>query len=99
EEVPNGAAVGIENGSAKAVEATKSVGTKIQQGFKENLGIHSPSRVFTEFGGHITEGLANGITNGTNSPVGKVKNLAVKLREPFSGISGRFSEIGAMAMQ
>lgn len=99
EEVPNGAAVGIENGSAKAVEATKSVGTKIQQGFKENLGIHSPSRVFTEFGGHITEGLANGITNGANSPVGKVKNLAVKLREPFSGISGRFSEIGAMAMQ
>ncbi|WP_105243618.1 tape measure protein [Streptococcus suis] len=99
EEVPNGAAVGIENGSAKAVEATKSVGTKIQQGFKENLGIHSPSRVFTEFGGHITEGLANGITNGTNSPVGKVKNLAVKLREPFSGISSRFSEIGAMAMQ
>ncbi|MGQ7383047.1 tape measure protein [Streptococcus suis] len=99
EEVPNGAAVGIENGSAKAVEATKSVGTKIQQGFKENLGIHSPSRVFTEFGGHITEGLANGIANGTNSPVGKVKNLAVKLREPFSGISGRFSEIGAMAMQ
>ncbi|HEM4738689.1 TPA: tape measure protein [Streptococcus suis] len=99
EEVPNGAAVGIENGSAKAVEATKSVGTKIQQGFKENLGIHSPSRLFTEFGGHITEGLANGITNGTNSPVGKVKNLAVKLREPFSGISGRFSEIGAMAMQ
>ncbi|HEM4684817.1 TPA: tape measure protein [Streptococcus suis] len=99
EEVPNGAAVGIENGSAKAVEATKSVGTKIRQGFKENLGIHSPSRVFTEFGGHITEGLANGITNGTNSPVGKVKNLAVKLREPFSGISGRFSEIGAMAMQ
>ncbi|HEM3666996.1 TPA: tape measure protein [Streptococcus suis] len=99
EEVPNGAAVGIENGSAKAVDATKSVGTKIQQGFKENLGIHSPSRVFTEFGGHITEGLANGITNGTNSPVGKVKNLAVKLREPFLGISGRFSEIGAMAMQ
>ncbi|MEE3691705.1 tape measure protein [Streptococcus suis] len=99
EEVPNGAAAGIENGSAKAVEATKSVGTKIQQGFKENLGIHSPSKVFTEFGGHITEGLANGITNGTNSPVGKVKNLAVKLREPFSGISGRFSEIGAMAMQ
>lgn len=99
EEVSNGAAVGIENGSAKAVEATKSVGTKIQQGFKENLGIHSPSRVFTEFGGHITEGLANGIANGTNSPVGKVKNLAVKLREPFSGISGRFSEIGAMAMQ
>ncbi|CYU29224.1 tape measure protein [Streptococcus suis] len=99
EEALNGAAVGIENGSAKAVEATKSVGTKIQQGFKENLGIHSPSRVFTEFGGHITEGLANGITNGTNSPVGKVKNLAVKLREPFSGISGRFSEIGAMAMQ
>lgn len=99
EEVPNGAAVGIENGSAKAVDATKSVGTKIQQGFKENLGIHSPSRVFTEFGGHITDGLANGIVNGTNSPVGRVKDLATKVREPFTDINFRFSEFGAMAMQ
>ncbi|WP_155974228.1 tape measure protein [Streptococcus ruminantium] len=99
QEIPNGLAKGVEAGAAKATEATKNVGTKMQQGFKENMGIHSPSRVFTEYGGHITAGLANGITNNTHSPVGRVKELAIKVREPFLGIDKKFSEFGAMAMQ
>ncbi|WP_155963455.1 tape measure protein [Streptococcus ruminantium] len=99
QEIPNGLAKGVEAGAAKATEATKNVGTKMQQGFKENMGIHSPSRVFTEYGGHITTGLANGITNNTHSPVGRVKELAIKVREPFLGIDKKFSEFGAMAMQ
>ncbi|MDG3132265.1 tape measure protein [Streptococcus suis] len=99
EEIPNGAAVGMENGTPNAVNASQNLGNQIQQGFRENMGINSPSRVFTEYGGHITDGLANGIVNGTNSPVGRVKDLATKVREPFTDINSRFSEFGAMAMQ
>ena len=32
--------------------------------FKDKLGIHSPSRVFTELGGYTMEGLRNGLSDG-----------------------------------
>ncbi|AOH83631.1 phage tail tape measure protein [Sphingomonas panacis] len=47
--------------------------------FKKKLGIHSPSRVFMEFGGHIMTGLSNGIAGGEDGPVGRIDRLSKRL--------------------
>jgi TP901 family phage tail tape measure protein len=47
--------------------------------FKEKLGIHSPSRVFMAFGGHLMTGLANGIDGGADAPVRRIDGLSRRL--------------------
>ena len=44
--------------------------------FAALLGIKSPSRVFMAYGGHITEGLALGMENGSRRPIRAVGALA-----------------------
>ncbi len=44
--------------------------------FKKVLGIKSPSRLFMQFGGHITEGLAQGLDRGTDRPMRSLRGLA-----------------------
>lgn len=39
------------------------------QWFREKLGIHSPSRVFASYGGHVMEGLALGLDRARNMPL------------------------------
>jgi hypothetical protein len=48
-------------------DATDSIGDladKLIKKFKKALGINSPSKVFTEMGGHIISGLINGLASG-----------------------------------
>lgn len=47
--------------------------------FKAKLGIHSPSRVFMSFGGHIMQGLTDGIAGGENGPVRRLDALSRRL--------------------
>lgn len=44
--------------------------------FKEKLGIHSPSRVFHQFGGFMMDGLEGGIGAGERKPVERIKDLS-----------------------
>jgi tape measure domain-containing protein len=44
--------------------------------FKNVLGIHSPSTVFTGFGKNITQGLVNGITSGMGAVNSAVDNIS-----------------------
>lgn len=53
---------GIKNKLAAAGEAIKSVGASVRDTFKGMLGIRSPSRVFAEMGGNLSEGLSLGMT-------------------------------------
>ncbi|UNY41858.1 tape measure protein [Burkholderia phage Momento] len=52
---------GITNGLGAVKEAITNVANSTVTWFKEKLGIHSPSRVFTELGGFIGEGAALGM--------------------------------------
>ena len=54
--------------------------------FRDVLDIHSPSRVFTQYGGFITEGLANGIEDDADSPIKQVRGIANNLRNAAGGL-------------
>jgi len=54
--------------------------------FRDLLDIHSPSRVFTQYGGFITEGLANGIEDDADSPIKQVRGIANNLRNAAGGL-------------
>ncbi len=47
--------------------------------FKQRLGIRSPSRVFMGFGGHIVDGLTNGIAAQESDPVRRMTALSRRL--------------------
>lgn len=61
---------GITGGLGAVQAAISSVADGTVSWFKEKLGIHSPSRVFGELGGFISEGAAIGI-NGEKAKVAK----------------------------
>lgn len=53
---------GLKDAWSTVTDGIKSFTDGFVNGFKEALGIHSPSKVFAELGGYVVEGLANGIT-------------------------------------
>lgn len=74
---------GLVSGITDKVSAIKStilsIGEKVAGWFKGVLGIHSPSRVFMGFGGHITDGLALGIDRGGDAPVRRIAGVAARM--------------------
>ena len=87
-------------------EGLSTIGTKISefvggfvQGFKDALGIHSPSTVFSAIGGDIAAGLSEGI-EGSKDTSGTVSEWASQVVEFFTsgtdgkGIVENFKEIG-----
>ncbi|MCX8016712.1 MAG: phage tail tape measure protein [Rhodocyclaceae bacterium] len=61
-EIVAGLINGIKQKLAAAGEAIQSVGAAVRDSLKNLLGIRSPSRVFAEMGGNLSEGLALGVT-------------------------------------
>ncbi len=85
---------GITNGLGAVKDAITNVASSTVDWFKEKLGIHSPSRVFGELGGFITQGAAIGM----EGEQGRITKAAVGLatlspRERFvrrrAGFTGR----------
>ena len=58
---------GLKEFLVKSKEKLISIGQYIIDTFKEILGIHSPSTVFSDLAGQIIQGLINGLKNGLNS--------------------------------
>lgn len=52
---------GISSMVGSVISTVTGIASQVAGAFKGALGIHSPSKVFTEFGVNISEGLANGI--------------------------------------
>lgn len=71
---------GLLNGITSKVSAViakiKSIASSIKGAFASALDIHSPSRVFNEFGIYIVEGLANGISSSEKLAKRAVTDLA-----------------------
>lgn len=73
--VMDGMVNGITSRLAAVREAIGGAADNAIGWFKEKLGIHSPSRVFAELGGYVSEGAAQGIAGGT----GMVRNAALSM--------------------
>ena len=58
---------------------------------KNVLGIHSPSKVFTEIGENVTQGLVNGINSGTPEAEQAIQNIA----ETLNTYGPDFATVGA----
>ena len=58
---------------------------------KRVLGIHSPSKVFTEIGENVTQGLVNGINSGTPEAEQAIQNIA----ETLNTYGPDFATVGA----
>ena len=76
EAVIEGLVSGLLGGVTSAVNAIKKVGNAIVDGFKNLLGIHSPSKVFEEFGEDTVDGYSNGVNNNKKEAEKAAKKLA-----------------------
>jgi len=72
----DGLARGIRAAPQAVWNALKDVVLAGIKNIREFLGIRSPSRLFMEMGGHITDGLAIGIRGGTGSVAEAMRQLA-----------------------
>ncbi|USU13202.1 hypothetical protein NF701_05025 [Sphingomonadaceae bacterium OTU29THOMA1] len=85
---------GLLGGLRWVVSAVTTVANSASSAFRRALGIHSPSRVFTGFGGHIVDGLTNGIAAQEGEPVKRMDSLSRRLSSAI--ITG--SAIPALAL-
>ncbi|MGE8567993.1 MAG: phage tail tape measure protein [Achromobacter sp.] len=70
---------GITNMGGALKESISNIGTGIVGWFKEKLGIRSPSRVFAEMGGFVSEGAAVGIEDRQPAAVKAAQALAASV--------------------
>ncbi len=89
-EIVNGLVKGIQDKIGDLKGAVTGMADATVGWFKTKLGIASPSKVFTEFGGWISQGLANGIDADANLAVGAASKLADTTTNSFKGVLDGF---------
>jgi TP901 family phage tail tape measure protein len=60
------------------------IGTMLPAGLRKLLGIHSPSRVFAEIGGHVMGGLNQGLAANTSGPLSRISDLSGQMTRALS---------------
>lgn len=90
--VSGGVAAGIKQGAPEASDATKELAKKVQTEFADALKIHSPSRVFVEYGENTAEGYEQGVRSGAEGASDATGSLGGGApSSPSSGASGAAS--------
>ncbi|MFG5777711.1 phage tail tape measure protein [Comamonas sp. J-3] len=89
---------GITSRIAAVRDAISSVAGASIDWFKEKLGIHSPSRVFAELGGYVSEGAAEGIAGGSGMVRNAALGMAAAAMVPMGATAGPAGQASAMAM-
>ena len=79
---------GLKAGWNWAVDTVKGIGHSMVQGFKDAVGIHSPSKLFEEAGGHVVAGLVVGIRGAMSQAEKAVGDLASLVSAPALSITG-----------
>lgn len=70
---------GITDKIADATSAMSNLADSLIKRFKTALGIHSPSRIFMQLGGHVISGLVKGLSGGN------LKDLGMRVFKDFGG--------------
>ncbi|HFL2042115.1 TPA: phage tail tape measure protein, partial [Stenotrophomonas maltophilia] len=84
---------GIVSKGSAAMDAVAGVASGVVGKFKGMLGIHSPSRVFAQFGDFTMQGLAGGLDRSQGEPLQQVASLGDRMKQAGAGIA-----LGAAAM-
>lgn len=92
---------GIRSRVAAVVEMVGSVAARIKNAFtsSKSMDIHSPSRVFTRFGGYIMEGLHLGLNRAAPRPIAAIGQVATDLQQRFTNRAGMLSADMAARLQ
>lgn len=91
ENIVNGLLNGITGMWDTLVSTVKGKVNGMVNTVKNVLGIHSPSKVFTEIGENVTQGLVNGINTGAPAAEQAIQNIA----QTLSDYGPDFSTVGA----
>lgn len=86
---------GIRGMAGRVSEAVGDTAASIKNKFKNLLGIHSPSKVFTGFGQNITQGLANGIDDGINKIQKAAVNMSASVDVTGNDFTGSQGSVGS----
>ncbi|VVE41617.1 phage tail protein [Pandoraea communis] len=78
---------GITSAASSVKDAVMGLGERTISWFKDKLGIHSPSRVFSELGGFTMAGLEQGILNGKDGPLSAVQQVARHIAGAGAGLA------------
>ena len=71
---------GIKAKAAEAIAVMKNFAARFQLGFTIPNRIHSPSRVFMQYGGFLMDGLNIGLKRGQTQPLNQMSRLSDKLQ-------------------
>jgi hypothetical protein len=85
----------ITNGLGAVKDAIGNMGAAAIGWFKEKLGIHSPSRVFGELGGFISQGAALGMESEQGRVVRAAVGLATAATTAFTPVAAAPLQVGA----
>ncbi|MDF1687306.1 MAG: phage tail tape measure protein [Parvibaculaceae bacterium] len=80
----DGLVSGITSAASRLSDAVGNIGDSVKNKFKNVLGIHSPSRVFADFGGNITQGLTVGLQEGQGQPLKALNTMARSMVTPIA---------------
>ncbi|QBR32948.1 MULTISPECIES: phage tail tape measure protein [Pseudomonas] len=94
----NGLVNGLLAGLGQITNAVSSIADSAINMFKEKLGIHSPSRVFTALGGFTMAGLTQGLEGGQDGPLGAVTDMGKQVisagQRALGAVAGPLGAIG-----
>lgn len=88
---------GITSRIGAAISAIKGFAGQIKGAFTSLLGIHSPSKVFYEYGENIVQGLANGINQALNLARRAASNVADVVTKEVEKLNAEIEKIEADA--
>jgi len=86
---------GIVSMGSAAMDAVAGIASGVMDRFKGLLGIHSPSRVFAEFGDFTMQGLAGGIDRSQSEPLQQVTNVGDRITQAGAGMGERLQLAGS----
>jgi hypothetical protein len=90
---------GLKAGWEWCKEKVSAIWNKIVEKFKEIFGIHSPSRLFADFGGYMMDGLVNGLKNAISKVTQACRNVWSAIKDVFSSVGSWFKDTFSKAWQ
>ncbi len=87
-QIMQGLVNGIANGAAAVYAKVLEVAGAVKTKFKEFFGIASPSRLFAEYGGFLSAGLAGGIGSSASLAYAAASQLAQGVEGRLAGLQG-----------